>query len=87
MPLTPPEVKDICERLSKLETQYAENTTTLIDIDSSTKEIIAFFNAFKGAFKTLEMLAKLAKPLSYILLFSGACVSLWASLKGGGPFR
>ncbi len=87
MSLTKTEAKDICERLSKLESQNEELDITLKEVDSSTKEIIEFFNAFKGAFKTLEMMAKLARPLGVMLLFTGACISLWASIKGGGPFK
>lgn len=73
--------------MSALEEQNATLSETLSGIDSSTKEIIQFFSAFKGAFKVLEMMAKLARPLGAIILLMAAIASAWSALKGGGPFK
>lgn len=53
-------------------------------IKTDTAEMLEFFNSVRGAFRVLDMLGKLAKPLSYIMMFVGGCVGVWLALKNGG---
>ena len=48
----------------------------------STKDVTAAFNAAQGAFKVLETLSKLAKPLLWLGGLFVAAMALWDSFKG-----
>ena len=37
----------------------------------------------KGAFKVLNWVGKVAKPLAAIVMLGGACVGFWTAIKGG----
>lgn len=47
-------------------------------IEKNTGDIVEFFNAGKGAFRFLSMLATLAKWLGYI---AGACTAVYGALQ------
>jgi hypothetical protein len=46
-------------------------------------ELLEFFTAMKGAFKVLNWVGKVAKPLAAIVMLGGACVAFWTAIKGG----
>lgn len=46
-------------------------------------KLLEFFTAMKGAFKVLNWVGKVAKPLAAIVMLGGACVAFWTALKGG----
>jgi len=48
-------------------------------IESNTKELLETFNALKGAWKVLNFIGKLAKPITFL----GSLVGLWYALKTG----
>lgn len=48
----------------------------------STKDVTEAFNAAQGAFKVLETLSKLAKPLLWLIGLAAAATAFWSSLKG-----
>ena len=50
-------------------------------LTESTKDVTAAFNAAQGAFKVLETLSKLAKPLLWIGGLLAAVVTFWDHLK------
>lgn len=54
-------------------------------LNDSIAGLLDFFNSVKGAFKVLDWLGKLARPLGYIAAFAAACASLWYSVRHGGP--
>lgn len=54
---------------------------TLDRLDQNTKDIIDFFEAFRGAFRTLEIIAKTVRPIAYILMFASATAGVAATLK------
>lgn len=60
------------------------NTESTNRVEANTKEMLEFFNSVKGAFRVLDMLGKLAKPLTYILMLVGAITAFWLTLKNGG---
>ena len=45
-------------------------------------EMLEFFTAMKGAFKVLNWVGKVAKPLAAIVMLGGACVGFWTAIKG-----
>lgn len=74
------------KRLDRLEDELTENTRLTQKVVTQTAELIAFFDAMKGAFKVLNWLGKLAKPMAAIAALGVALAGLWASAKGG-PLR
>ena len=74
-------------RIAAIETDLAENTRATQELAAAVKDVVDFFGTMKGAFKALDMLGRLAKPLGYILAFGAAAVSFWAAIKSGhiGP--
>lgn len=71
------------KRLDRLEDALTENTKLTQQVVTQTAELIAFFNAMRGAFKVLNWLGKLAKPMAAIVALCAALMGLWASVKGG----
>jgi hypothetical protein len=77
-------------RFNRLEQNLAENTrkTSKIDqmltsLSEELGEMIEVAKAAKGAIKVLNWVGALAKPLGYIAIFVGACVSAYTALKSG----
>lgn len=50
-------------------------------IDKNTKDVVVAFGAAAGAFKTLEMLGKLAKPILWVAGLFVAAGTLWQSAR------
>lgn len=74
---------DLRDRVGHLEKGLAENTAATKRIESNTSEIIELFDSFKGAFKVLEGIGKLAKPMSYIAGLLAAVAGIWTAVKTG----
>jgi hypothetical protein len=51
-------------------------------LTKNTKDVTAAFVAAQGAFKVLETLSKLAKPLLWLGGLFVAAMALWDSFKG-----
>lgn len=75
------------ERMTRIEDGLADNTATIsrIEDDLSVNTTATQETALKGAFKTLEWVGVLAKPLGYIVSLGAAVVGVWAAFKHGGP--
>lgn len=54
----------------------------LQELKQQLAEMLEFFTAMKGAFKVLNWVGKIAKPLAAIVMLGGACVGFWAAIKG-----
>lgn len=80
-------IKDEEAMIAAIHADLATNTKATQEIAAQVAEAVAFFESLQGAFKTLEMLGKLARPLSYILGFGAAMLTFWAAIKSGtiGP--
>ena len=50
-------------------------------LDKNTQVVVAAFNAAQGAFVALEFLAKIAKPLLWILGLGAAVATIWQNWK------
>jgi hypothetical protein len=77
-------------RFNRLEQNLSENTrqTKKIAITVSTLsdelgDMIEVAKAAKGAIKVLNWIGALAKPLGYIAIFVGACISAYTAVKAG----
>jgi hypothetical protein len=66
--------KEIYERLVTLETKVDR-------IDTNTSGMVTAFQAASGAFTVLEFIAKLAKPVLWIIGVGAAIAALWDSFK------
>ncbi|MGB3069393.1 MAG: hypothetical protein WBC18_12635 [Ottowia sp.] len=70
-------------RFDKLEEQIKTNTELTKKSCEDTGEMLEFLRAMKGAFKVLNWIGKLAKPLAAIVALGAALVGLWTAVKGG----
>lgn len=78
------QLKAGADRMDKIEVDLKANTATTERVEANTREMLEFFNSVKGAFRTLDMLGKLARPLAYLLMLVGAITAFWLTLKNGG---
>jgi hypothetical protein len=62
--------KEIYERLVEVEKKVDS-------LDNSTKEIVVAFSAAKGAFAVLDWIAKITKPILWLIGVSAAFSILW----------
>lgn len=78
--------------MKALREELAENTTATKKAQAdaehtknSTKELVSLLESFKGAFRVLEMIGKLARPLGYIAALVAAVLGIVSVIKGGPP--
>lgn len=75
-------LSDGAARMARIEAELAANTAATEAIRVSTAELVEFFCAMQGAFKVLNWLGRLARPMSYIVALAAAGVGLWSAIKG-----
>lgn len=61
----------------------AENTATINQIKLNTADMLEVFESWKGAMKAIDMIARLAKPLAYIVGLGASVAAFWTALKSG----
>ncbi|CAM4290591.1 Phage holin family protein [Comamonas aquatilis] len=71
------------ERMAAIERDLKVATQELHERNQQMAELLEFFTAMKGAFKVLNWVGKVAKPLAAIVMLGGACVAFWTAIKGG----
>jgi flagellar biosynthesis component FlhA len=71
------------ERMAAIERDLKAATQELQERNQQMAELLEFFTAMKGAFKVLNWVGKVAKPLAAIVMLGGACVGFWTAVKGG----
>lgn len=64
--------KEIYERLCKVESKVDK-------LQKDTEDVVEAFHAAQGAFKVLEFIAKIAKPLLWIAGLSAAIATIFQS--------
>ena len=86
-------IRDIHERLDagdkrmkSLEEAVGANTDLTTQIKSDTAEIVDFAQSLKGTIKVFNLLGKLAKPLTYIVMLVTALVGAVSAIKSGSKF-
>lgn len=72
------------ERMAAIERDLKAATQQLQERNQQLAELLEFFSAMKGAFKVLNWVGKVSKPLAYIVMLGGACVGFWTAVKAGG---
>lgn len=71
--------------MRKMREDLHANTITTNQVRADTSELVSLLKSFHGAFKVFNMVGKLAKPLTYIVMAATAVVTLYTTWKGGGP--
>lgn len=74
--------RDIYDKINGIENDLIVVKTELKALQESTKDLIIAFNAAHGAFQLLEWLAKVAKPLIFIVGFIGTAYMSFRGIKG-----
>lgn len=69
-------------RMTRIEEGLAANTAATEAIQAGTAELVEVFRAMQGAFRVLNWLGRLARPMSYIVALAAAGVGLWSAIKG-----
>jgi hypothetical protein len=69
------------QRMARMEGQMAENTAITKRVDMNTAAIVDAFQTLQGAFKVLELLGKLARPLAWIGALGVTLYSFWSQVK------
>lgn len=77
-------LKDGDERMQALATDLAENTKATAAIKADTAELVDLLHSVKGAFRVLDILASLARPLGFLAAAGASFWGLWTAIKGGG---
>ena len=75
-------LSDGAARMKRIEDGLAANTAVTEAIRVSTEELVEVFRAMQGAFKVLNWLGRLARPMSYIVALAAAGVGLLSAIKG-----
>lgn len=73
------------ERMNRMEAKLDANNTATLNVEAATKELVAFFTAMKGAFKVLNWIGSLARPVGAIVLMCTSFWGAWALWKTGVP--
>ena len=71
------------ERMAAIERDLKAATQELHELKQQLADLLEFFAAMKGAFKVLNWVGKVAKPLAAIVMLGGACAGFWTAIKGG----
>ena len=71
------------ERMAAIERELSKTRQELGELKQQLADLLEFFTAMKGAFKVLNWVGKVAKPLAAIVMLGGACVAFWTAVKGG----
>jgi hypothetical protein len=77
-------LNDGAATMKQLKSDLADNTAATNAVKADTATLIDLLNSFHGAMKVLDMLGRLAKPLSYLVMLGTALYSVIAIVKGGG---
>jgi hypothetical protein len=72
-------------RMTRIEHDLAVNTAATRETADNTSELVSILNALKGAFKVLDFIGRLAKPLGYIVSLGAALAGVWAAFRHGSP--
>lgn len=77
-------LKDGDARMQALATDLAENTKATAAIKADTAELVDLLHSVKGAFRVLDLLARMARPLGFLAAAGASFWGLFVAIKGGG---
>jgi len=75
------------QRMDKMEVEIQRNTKLTESIDTNTKDLINLFQSWAGAFRTIEQIGRLAKPVGYCAMAVGAVAGAVTAVKSGSWFK
>lgn len=78
-------LNDGSKKMDQLRADLDANTATTQQIKADTSEVIELLHSVKGAFRVLDMLARLARPLGYLAAAGSSLYAMFSVIKGGGP--
>ncbi|KQO23506.1 hypothetical protein [Acidovorax sp. Leaf78] len=62
--------------------ELAANTEATRQVAANTADLVEFFQAVQGAFKVLNWIGKVAKPVGAIATATAAAIGVWSAVKG-----
>lgn len=65
----------------RLTEMVEENTKLTREVANSTEDVVSAFLAAKGAFKVLEVIGRIGKPITIIASIGAGVVVAWGQLK------
>ncbi|AOU99913.1 MULTISPECIES: hypothetical protein [Delftia] len=74
-------------RMTRIEHELQANTVATQQVQANTEEMVKYFVAMKGAFRVLNWIGKVAKPITYIVMLGTAGIAFWKALMVGGGGR
>jgi hypothetical protein len=72
-------------QLDEHKAMLAENTAATARIEGNTSELVEVFSNLKGAFRVLNWIGRLAKPVGAIIGLGVAMWGAWQAHKTGVP--
>lgn len=75
---------NVDKEMKSLRADLDANTAVTQAVKNDTSELVSLLQSFKGAFVVFDMLGKLARPLSYIVMLGTAVWGVFNIFKGGG---
>jgi len=77
------EVADIKANMIKIEALIQNDAKAVAHIKADTADMLVTFESWRGAMRTLEMIGKLAKPVSYIIGLLASIAAFYTAIKAG----
>ena len=77
-------LEDGDNRMQTMADGLDENTRATQAIKADTEELVDLLHSVKGAFKVLDMLARMARPLGFLAAAGASFYAFYVALKGGG---
>lgn len=78
-------LRDGAVRMARIEAELGVVTASTDAIKADTSELVDFFKAMQGAFKVLNWMGNVARPVAAIAALAAALWGLMAAVKGGMP--
>lgn len=69
------------ERMASIERALAAERRELQELKAQLTDLLEFFNAMRGAFKVLNWVGKVAKPVAAIISVGGAAYAAWRGVR------
>lgn len=72
------------QRMNNIEADGAATRKDLHELRGKISDLIEFFDAMRGAFRVLNWIGSLARPVAAIVGLFVALAGAWAVVRGGG---
>lgn len=68
---------ELQRRVDTIDRKLDANTAATQRVEANTAELMDWLRSFQGAAKVFNLVGSLAKPLGFIAMAVGACLSAW----------